>query len=148
MSYYIHKVSNASEQRQALTVRHDVFVVEQNVPSEEEFDAFEDLAVHFVALDAGGQGCGAARWRITADGVKLERFAVSKSHRGKGVGRDLVHAVLDDIASHHKARQMQHYLYAQVYAIPFYARFGFVPYGERFNECNIEHQAMEMAPPA
>ena len=132
--------------QQALAVRQAVFVVEQQVPAHEEFDAFEDTAVHFVALDQHGIGCGAARWRISTEGAKLERFAVSKPHRGCGVGFSLVQAVLDDIASHSEACSLRRYLNAQVQAMPFYAKFGFTPYGDRFDECAIEHQAMELPP--
>ena len=63
-----------------------MFVLEQQVCAHEEFDAIEDRTVHFVALGQHQIGYEAARWRISTEGAKLERFAVSKSHRGCGVG--------------------------------------------------------------
>ncbi|MBL3658518.1 GNAT family N-acetyltransferase [Fulvivirga sediminis] len=122
-------------------IRREVFIDEQNVPEEEEYDQYEDSSYHFVAWD-DQVPCGAARWRETADGIKLERFAVIKSRRGKGVGSALVKAVLEHVASLPDTEGKKLYLNAQVSAMPLYAKFDFNPEGERFMECDIEHQKM------
>ncbi len=61
-----------------------VFVVEQEVDAAEEYDEFDDSSVHFLTK-MDGSPVGTARWRFTANGVKLERFAVRKEARGKVV---------------------------------------------------------------
>ncbi|UII27007.1 GNAT family N-acetyltransferase [Fulvivirga maritima] len=122
-------------------IRREVFIEEQNVPEEEEYDEYEEVSYHFVAWD-DLEPCGAARWRETKDGVKLERFAVREPYRGKGVGSLLVKTVLEHIASLPETEGKKLYLNAQISAMPLYAKFDFKPEGERFMECDIEHQQM------
>ena len=122
-------------------LRQEVFVVEQEVRSEEEFDEFESISRHFIAFE-GDLPVGVARWRSTDKGVKLERFAVKKSHRGAGVGSALVKAVLSDISQAEGSGKYL-YLHAQLTAIPLYAKFGFEKTGPQFEECNIQHFKME-----
>ena len=134
------------EQREAaFRIREEVFVGEQNVPAEEEYDEFEDTSRHFLAL-ADGQPCGTARWRFTGKGVKLERFAVLKAFRGRQVGSALVQAVLDDIRATDGTQGQLRYLHAQVVAMPLYAKFGFQPVGDMFEECAIQHYQMQLLP--
>lgn len=126
----------------ALRIRREVFVSEQKVSPEDEFDQFEDVARHFVALD-NEEPVGAARWRTTDKGVKLERFAVRRSYRRQQVGAALVRAVMKDIENHLGAG-LHLYLNSQVTAIPFYESFGFSKVGDQFEECNILHHQMEL----
>lgn len=126
---------------QAYQIREEVFMIEQQVAREDEFDAWENESYHFIALD-GDYPCGVARWRSTGEGIKLERFAVRKSHRGKGIGSLLVEGVLDHISRQPEATGKKLYLNAQITALPLYEKFGFRPEGERFMECDIEHQKM------
>lgn len=134
-------IDNEQLLEQAYAIREEVFVVEQQVAREDEYDEYEKESHHFMAFD-GDYPCGAARWRITNDGVKLERFAVRKSYRGRGVGSLLVQAVLEHIHRHPVASGKKMYLNAQISALPLYEKFGFKPDGARFMECNIEHQKM------
>ncbi|MBC7920948.1 MAG: GNAT family N-acetyltransferase [Ferruginibacter sp.] len=131
--------------REAFRIREEVFVREQNVPAEEEYDAHEDVSRHFLAL-RDGQPCGTARWRFTDYGIKLERFAVRKDFRGQGVGSALVQAVLDDIGAVEGTRGKLVYMHAQLTAMPLYAKFGFRPVGDRFEECAIPHYKMQRMP--
>lgn len=117
-------------------------MVEQEVDREEEFDAFEEESIHFLARNAAGLPVGTARWRFTNQGVKLERFAVLMAFRGQGIAQALIQAVLNNISAHPKAKGKQLYLHAQLDAMPLYARYGFVPKGELFDECNIMHCTM------
>lgn len=138
------KIVSEEDLKTAQQIRYDVFVIGQNVPAEEEIDGFENVSTHFLAkLD--GVPCGAARWRTTVDGVKLERFAVLDEYRGKGVGSALVRAVLDDIELQPDSHDRQLYLNAQISAMPLYSKFGFVKEGEIFLECDIEHYTMKKA---
>lgn len=138
----VKKITESRELQQAFGIREKVFVLEQNVPKEEEYDEFEETSRHFLAMDKQGQPCGTARWRFTDKGVKLERFAVLKECRGRGVGQALVVAVLEDINRHPQAEGKTIYLHAQLSAIPLYEKFGFVKQGEQFSECDILHYRM------
>ncbi|HAA16234.1 MAG TPA: GNAT family N-acetyltransferase [Cytophagales bacterium] len=141
-SFQVIRTTTAEELNKVFAIREEVFVVEQEVEPEEEFDEFEETSYHFLGLDENGEPAGCARWRFTDNGVKLERFAVRKAYRGKGMGGALVQAVLDDIGAHSKTAGKKRYLHAQLPAMPLYARFGFEKEGDLFLECDIEHYTM------
>ncbi|RED97042.1 GNAT family N-acetyltransferase [Marinoscillum furvescens] len=128
-------------QQKAFEIRQEVFVIEQRVDRDEEFDEFEEVSRHFVALDDAGRPIGAARWRVTDKGIKLERFAVKRTERGKGIGGLLVQSVLDDIKDQ-KGSGHYLYLHAQLPAVALYEKFDFQTQGEQFEECNIMHYHM------
>lgn len=127
------------ELAKALAIRKTVFVDEQHCPPELEYEN-DDKSTHFLAL-CNGEPCGAARWRKTKNGHKLERFAVLPNFRGKGVGVHLVKAVLADLP----ANASYIYLNAQLTALEFYRQLGFTPVGEEFDEARIMHQQMIFA---
>lgn len=131
--------------KQAFEIRQQVFVVEQQVPKELEYDEFEEIARHFLAF-VKEIPCGTARWRFTEKGVKLERFAVLESHRKMGVGLALVQAVIDDVKQHSAYQGQILYLHAQITAMPLYAKAGFEKVGEEFMEADIRHYKMVLAP--
>ncbi len=139
----VEKISDQQSLEKAFYIREKVFVEEQQVSKEEEYDEFEESATHFLAYNAKGEPAGTARWRFTDKGVKLERFAVRKESRGTGVGMALVARVLEDVAAHPQADGKKIYLHAQLTAVPLYAKFGFETKGEQFEECNIWHYQME-----
>ena len=137
----VHKIHTQEELQLAQQIRYIVFVIGQKVPAEEEIDGFEEASFHFLAyLD--GTPCGAARWRFTDTGIKLERFAVLENYRGNGIGRALVDAVLKDIDSNPDSNGQQIYLNAQLAAMKLYSNFGFEKVGELFQECDIDHYQM------
>lgn len=132
----IQKVNNPVDLEKVFAVRREVFVIEQNCPPELEYE-YEDEAIHFLAT-AGGEPAGAARWRRTEKGYKLERFAVLKQFRGQGIAQALIKAVMDDLPA--DANYL--YLHAQTPAMALYAKFGFKKEGEPFEEAFIEHNKM------
>ena len=134
-------ISNKNELDRAFEVRKIVFVDEQKVSREDEFDEFEDTARHFLAK-IGDEAVGAARWRRTEKGIKLERFAVLKHYRGRGVGESLVNAVMKDVNDQEENPKGKCYMHAQLSAIPFYEKLGFTAVGDEFDECNIMHRIM------
>lgn len=138
----VKKIENRRELEEAFAIREKVFVEEQHVSKEEEYDEFEESSVHFLAISEEGTPCGTARWRFTEKGVKLERFAVLKEFRGKGVGAALVGRVLEDLSLHPEARDKMRYLHAQLTAVPLYEKFGFRKEGDQFDECGILHYKM------
>lgn len=131
------RVNDAASLKDVYAIRTEVFVNEQHCPPELEWE-FEEESNHFLAT-ADGLPAGAARWRKTDKGYKLERFAVLKPFRGMGVGRVLVQALLNDLPP--DANYI--YLHAQVQAVPLYEKSGFVKTGPEFEEAGIRHYKME-----
>ena len=121
----------------AFDIRRKVFVEEQAVDPELEYDDHEKEATHYLAFYKNAP-CGTARWRKTETGVKLERFAVLPAYRNKGIGEILVHKVLDDVLP----LGQKVYLHSQLRACPLYRRNGFVEEGPLFVEAGIEHYKM------
>jgi predicted GNAT family N-acyltransferase len=125
-------------------VRIAVFVEEQNVPREEEFDAIDPHAYHVVAYDANGQPCGTGRLYpdpFHPEWARIGRMAVLRGARGTGCGAAVMRALL---AEAWKQGFRTVVLSAQVHAIGFYQRFGFVPYGAHYLDVNIPHQSMKL----
>lgn len=141
----VHKITNQQELEEAFKVREKVFVVEQQVAPEDEYDEYEASSTHFIAYDADNNACGTARWRRTDRGIKLERFAVLERVRGSGIGSLLVKQVLEDIQSVTKKERITVYMHAQTHAVKFYEKFGFRCYGEEFDECDIMHFEMRLS---
>ena len=120
----------------AFEIRRIVFVVEQNCPPELEYEN-EEICQHYLAYYKGTPAA-TARFRKTDLGYKLERFAVLKEYRKKGIALSLVNRLLDDVKDFGKLI----YLHAQVEAMPLYAKAGFVPTGPQFEEADIQHFKM------
>ena len=119
-------------------VRETVFVHEQGVPAELEWDGSDPACHHVIARDAAGAPIGAGR--LTPD-RRIGRMAVLREWRGRGVGDALLAALLEQARALGWAEVSLH---AQLQAEDFYARHGFVPEGGRFMEAGIEHQAMRL----
>lgn len=137
MTIAVERVRDASELEEVFAIRREVFVVEQAVPEEEEYDEYEAESHHYLAR-VNGLPAATARWRFTEHGVKLERFAVRAPYRKAGVGSAVLQRVLSDLP-----RDAEFvYLHAQVPAMNLYARQGFEPVGELFYECDIPHYKM------
>lgn len=132
----VHQTRNQQELDQVFAIRREVFVDEQNCPPELEWE-FEDESTHFLAT-VKNEPAGAARWRKTTNGYKLERFAVLKKFRGFGVGQELVKTVLADLP----AGADHVYLHAQIQAVTLYEKFLFKKMGEEFEEAGIRHYKM------
>jgi predicted GNAT family N-acyltransferase len=120
-------------------IRRKVFVVEQEVSREEEYDSFEESSIHYLVF-VDEVPVGTARWRITRDGIKLERFAVLKEYRNSGAGTAVLKEVLKDV----KPLGKKIYLNAQITAINFYLKESFVTEGDEFIEANIRHYKMTL----
>lgn len=123
-------------------IRTDVFIHEQKVPAELEWDAEDARAWHVLAVTADGTPVGTGR--LLPDG-RIGRMAVLKQWRGRGAGAALLTELLR-IAQGAGLRTLV--LNAQTRAMGFYAGFGFLPEGEIFLEAGIPHQAMRWLRPA
>lgn len=117
-------------------IRHEVFVIGQNCPEELEWE-YEEDSTHFILFDSS-KSKATARYRITSNGCKLERFAVLKSERGNGFGKKILKFILSDLSDFNGLI----YLHAQVDVIPFYEKIGFIKEGNQFEEAGIQHYKM------
>ncbi|MEP5764730.1 MAG: GNAT family N-acetyltransferase, partial [Halieaceae bacterium] len=119
------------------SLRGKVFIEEQKVPQEIEWDDHDEDANHFlITLDTLALACG----RLLPDG-KIGRMAVLPEHRGQGLGRQLLQFIVEHARQNGVKRL---YLHAQTHALKFYEDAGFQVYGEEFEEAAIPHAAMEM----
>jgi predicted GNAT family N-acyltransferase len=114
-------------------------VQEQQVPVEIELDEEDAGCVHAVAYDAFGRAVGTGR--LLPDG-HIGRMAVRASHRGLGVGSQLLVALIDEAR---RRRLLEVVLSAQIQAIPFYEAHGFVANGNVYMDAGIEHVTMRHA---
>ena len=131
------KADDATNSRKANVIRTKVFVEEQHVDPELEYDGKDQYARHYLVL-YDKKAIGTARWRITGKGVKLERFAILPSFRNKGIGSELLGVIMKDVISLDKPV----YLHSQLRAVPYYERYGFKKKGKKFTEAGIQHFLM------
>ncbi len=119
-------------------VREAVFVREQSVPQELEWDGMDDGSRHALALSLNGEaiGCG----RIMPNG-HIGRIAVLPQWRNMRVGTAIMEALLDEA---HARGFKQVDVHAQTQAIPFYHIFGFVEYGKEFMDAGMPHRKMKL----
>lgn len=131
------------QDREALRlVRETVFVQEQGVPLELEWDGRDAEALHLLAEDRHGQPVGTGR--LLPDG-HIGRMAVLAGWRGRGVGTALLRRLMElGLAQGHRRLVLA----AQLTAVPFYQRLGFEPVGEVFQDAGIPHRRMIWLAPA
>jgi len=122
-------------------IRGAVFIEEQGVPKEIEWDGEDDVSHHFMAINEAGQrvGCG----RLLPNG-RIGRMAVLPEYRGQGIGRQILDAAVAR-ASELGFRRVT--LHAQLAVVDFYRKAGFLPEGNEFSEAGIQHQAMALELP-
>jgi len=135
MNAKIQLVKTEVDYNTVLDIRRTVFIEEQNVPESLEIEN-EDASFHVLALYENFP-VGTGRWRETSKGYKLERFAVLQEFRNKGIGRDIVKFVLDQIPPEEMI-----FLHAQESVIKFYKDLGFTIIGSTFIEADIVHAKM------
>jgi len=133
----IHIADWQEERDELADIRRKVFIEEQNVPEDMEWDEYDETSTHFLArLDDKA----IATARLKPDG-QIGRMAVLADYRDKGIGKKLLQFVLQD-ANNKNINTI--YLHAQVTAIPFYEKQGFITHGEIFYEADIPHREMRL----
>ncbi|MFF3456168.1 GNAT family N-acetyltransferase [Streptomyces sp. NPDC002730] len=150
--FLVREAVGPADRDACFAVRKEVFVVEQGVPEEIEYDAFDaaDAAtVHVLAVGADGVSLGTGRLlhgpaaadRTGGDASvgSLGRLAVNKAARGLGVGVALVRGI-EEAARERGLASVD--LHAQTQAVGFYERLGYVAYGAEFLDAGIGHRAM------
>lgn len=134
--YKVRIVQWRDESTSLRFVRETVFIHEQHVPEELEWDAFDAVSVHALATGSDGGPIGTAR--LLPDG-RIGRMAVLKSWRNNGIGSAMLHLLIDEA----KNRGMTEVtLNAQTIATGFYAKYGFMVSGDTFMEAGIPHVRM------
>lgn len=139
MQVTVEEVTGQSDFAICMAIRMEVFVFEQDVPADIEWDAFDRTSTHFFAR-ADGKPVATARLRAEQGVAKIERMAVRKDYRGKHVGDALITKVME----HAKANGFtKASISAQDHAIPFYEKLGFTLCSDAYMEAGIPHHAME-----
>lgn len=122
----------------ARSIREQVFILEQQISPEDEWDAEDEISLHFIVHD-GMKAIATAR---LLKNNSIGRVAVLKAHRGQGIGKILMQAIIQQ-ATLEQREYLK--LSSQVHAIAFYAALGFVVEGDEYLDCGIQHQDMYMA---
>jgi len=138
--------NNEAEREACRAVREQVFIVGQNVPREDEWDDLDATSRHVLARDLAGNPIGTGR--LTPE-RKIGRMAVLADWRGRHVGEAILNLLIEQ-ARALGYRELE--MHAQTHAVPFYEKFGFVKFGDEFEECAIKHFNMRrtldpLAPP-
>ncbi|MEV5005315.1 GNAT family N-acetyltransferase [Streptomyces sp. NPDC055692] len=152
LPYDVLVAEDPADREACFAVRKEVFVVEQGVPQDIEYDEYDALAVHVLAVREDGVPLGTGRLLYGAEAAaktggdpavgSLGRLAVTGDARGLGVGAALVRAI-EDAA---RARGLSAVdLHAQSHALGFYERLGYEAYGPEFPDAGIPHRAMRRA---
>ena len=135
-----------SLEEEARRVRTAVFLEEQRIPADMEWDEQDELAVHAIARNRLGLAVGTGRLLQHGPGVsRIGRMAVNRVLRGTNVGRDVLRALMLAAAQRGDHEVLLH---AQRTAQGFYAKLGFIQKGEPFEEAGIVHIQMHRALPA
>ena len=135
--FNIREASWSQDQSNLSELRRVVFIVEQNVPKEEEWDGLDEDSWHWLATDNNDKPIGTAR--LLRSG-QIGRMAVLEECRGLKVGRALLESAVE------RARRLgfsQVFLNAQSHALRFYEKSGFIAEGDEFMEAGIAHFRMQ-----
>ncbi|HLR17867.1 MAG TPA: GNAT family N-acetyltransferase [Alcanivoracaceae bacterium] len=136
MTFSIKKTTWAEDEQHLKAVREAVFVKEQRVPEDIEWDGEDQNATHFLATNESNEPIGCIR--LLPSG-KISRLSVLETHRNNGIGNALLMAA----AAEAKALGMKEiYLHAQTHATSFYEAAGFAVTGGIFIEADIPHRQM------
>lgn len=137
----VRKASWHDDMVDIMRIREAVFINEQNVPPEQEWDELDaTTATHFLAVD-GIYAMGTARLVHEKDDcARISRVAVLKDWRGLHIGNELLNALIAEAEKKHYKTLT---LTAQKYAIPFYQHFGFKVVSDEFLEVGIPHVEMQ-----
>ncbi len=139
MQVHVVQVPWASHSDKLQTIRGIVFIEEQGVPKDLEWDGQDAASTHFLAINEAGIPIGCARLLPTG---QIGRMAVLEPHRGEGIGLQLLELA---IATAQELGYGQVFLHAQRHAEAFYRRAGFRRAGAEFEEAGIPHINMELA---
>ena len=136
----VNDIVNSADKKKAFEIRDLVFCKEQKVSKKIEFDGLDQFCDHYLAK-INEVPIGTARVREQIRGTfKIERMAVLKRYRKKGVGKAIIKKILKHYLNRNNINKL--ILNSQIEAKDFYKKFGFVEVGKEFVEANIKHKKM------
>lgn len=124
--------------KEAFEIRKKVFIIEQNVPPELEWDELDKIANHFV-LYLDKTPIGTARVFKKDSDWYIGRMAILKEYRGKGSGKFIMEKVMNYLK---KENPFKIIIHAQTTVLGFYQKFGFQEIGDEFLDAGIKHKEM------
>ena len=126
----------------AMQIRRDVFILEQHIPEDEEWDTLDASALHFVVYaEVHHQVQAIATARLLVKN-SIGRVSVLKAYRGQGIGRILMLKIIEQAKFEQRVSLK---LSSQVHAIPFYESLGFAAQGNEYLDCGIPHIDMTLS---
>ena len=137
-SFQILPASWAEHKKDLIRIRTEVFINEQLVPPDLEWDGYDQSCWHMLARTAAGEIVGTAR--MLYDG-HIGRMAVLPAFRNQGIGSALLEALLK-VAKHEGISEV--FLHAQTRAVPFYQKHGFTITSDEFMDAGIPHVTMRL----
>lgn len=139
-AYILHAVEDADFD-QIFAIRAAVFEQELGIPEEAQMDGFDPVAHHYIMV-SNGQAVGVSRWRVTLGGnVRLERLAVLPGFRRQGLGKALMHKMLNDLPGNRDV-----FIECPVALQAYFGRLGFAGEGDAFDFHGIPHLRMKWQP--
>lgn len=138
MQYHLKITDWANDAERLSDIRRTVFIEEQKVPENLEWDETDPRCTHVLVTDNNGKPIATAR--ITAEG-HIGRMAVLRAHRHQGIGSSMIKQLVEHAQ---ELLLMRVTLHAQLTAMPFYARHGFVAISDEFMDAGIPHQTMQL----
>lgn len=137
-TFTVRPVNWQAHREELAAIRRAVFIEEQHVPEEAEWDGHDESSYHVIALSKDGEPIGTGRLLLEG---RIGRIAVLRDYRGMGVGRAILELLIDIARKEGLGTVILH---AQTHALHFYERCGFEPYGRVFTEAGIDHRAMRL----
>lgn len=141
MTLFIRRLAPSDDLKNCFKIRHEVFVIGQNVPLELEIDGMDADCWQYLG-EEGDRPVATARVYFPEKGTaKIQRVAVLPDCQGKGFGHALMRHILSDL----KGSATKVKLDSQTHALKFYEKLGFQKVGEEFMDAGIPHYAMFLA---
>jgi len=133
--------STISDQKAIKSIREEVFVIEQSVPVELEWDELDAQCLHCLVAADNGKPIATARLYQDKKQAQIGRMAVLMAYRHQGVGTLMLNALLEQ-AQQNGVKEVS--INAQTTAIAFYQRLGFIQFGDEFDDAGIPHYKMTL----
>ncbi|MEM7490682.1 MAG: GNAT family N-acetyltransferase [Pseudomonadota bacterium] len=132
------KIERVDDLGHPLAIRRAVFIEEQGVSEADEVDGRDPDCLHWLATDAEGP-VATLRVALKGDTGKIQRVAVLPRARGTGLGAALMRRAMDELRAQGIVRAV---LGAQLDAMGFYERLGFVAHGPVYDDAGMPHRDM------
>lgn len=137
----VELAQGSSDINACMELRRTVFVREQGISEEEEFDTEENNCTYVIAKE-GDMPVGTARYQLTLDTAKIQRVCVPIEFRGKQIGATIIAFIIDQVRADAQVQYIR--LSAQTHAVEFYEKHGFKSFGPVYPDANIPHIDMEL----